>query len=69
MCLQEAIKSEFSVGDLSALSEGFSYDWVWTVAQGHSAGTLVGVRTDEITVVGKDNSEFFSSMKIRSKKD
>jgi exonuclease III len=69
MCLQETIKSEFSVGDLSALSEGFSYEWVWTAAQGHSGGTLVGVRTNEITVIGKDNGEFFSSMKIRSKKD
>jgi exonuclease III len=38
MCLRETFKSEFSVGELAALSEGFRYEWVWTAAQGHSGG-------------------------------
>jgi hypothetical protein len=50
------------------LSEGFNYEWIWTATQGHSEGTLVGVRTDNIIVVGKDIGEF-SSMKIISKED
>jgi exonuclease III len=61
ICLQETIKSEFSLGDLSALSEGFNYEWIWTAAQGHSGGTLVGVRTDNYIVMSKDSGEFFSS--------
>jgi exonuclease III len=48
ICLQETIKSDFSLGDLSALSEGFSYEWIWTASQGHSGGILVGVTTDNI---------------------
>jgi exonuclease III len=69
ICLQETIKSEFSLGDLSALSEGFNYEWIWTAAQGHSGGTLVGVRTDNCIVISKDGGEFFSSMKLISKQD
>jgi exonuclease III len=69
ICLQETIKREFSVGELATLSEGFRYEWVWTAAQGHSGGTLIGVKTDDITVIGKECGEFYSSMKIRSRKD
>jgi hypothetical protein len=50
------------------LSKGFNYEWIWTATQGHSGGTLVGVRTDNIIVVGKDIGEF-SSMKLISKED
>jgi exonuclease III len=57
------------VGELSALSEGSNYEWVWTAAQGHSGGTLMGVRTDDIVVVHKDCGEFFSSMKIVLRQD
>jgi hypothetical protein len=57
------------VGELATLSEGFRYEWVWTAAQGHSGGTLIGVKTDDITVIGKECGEFYSSMKIRSRKD
>jgi exonuclease III len=69
MCLQETIKSEFSVGELAALSEGFNYEWVWTAAQGHSGGTLIGVKIDEILVIDKDSGEFYSSMKVKSRMD
>jgi hypothetical protein len=51
------------------LSEGFSYEWIWTAAQGHSGGTLVGVRTDNCIVISKDSGDFFSSMEIISKQD
>jgi hypothetical protein len=54
VCLQETIKGDFTLGELAGLSEGGSFEWVWTAAQGHSGGTLIGVRTDDIIVVTKD---------------
>jgi exonuclease III len=51
------------------LCDGNIFEWVWTEAHGHSGGTLIGVRTDDITVIDKDKGEFFSSMSISSKQD
>jgi exonuclease III len=64
VCLQETIKGDFTLGDLAGLSEEGSFEWVWIAAQGHSGGTLIGVRTDDIIVLTKDKGEFFTSMKV-----
>jgi hypothetical protein len=69
LCLQETIKVGLSSGDLYSISEGGNFEWVWTVAQGHSGRTLIGVRTDDITVISKDKGELFTSMKISSRHD
>jgi exonuclease III len=69
ICLQEIIKAEFSSGGLYSISEGEIFEWAWTAAQGHSGGTLVGVWMDNITMIGKDKAEFFTSMKISSRHD
>jgi exonuclease III len=69
LCLQETIKANYTHGDLNEICEGFSFEWIWTEAIGHSGGTLIGVRTDEISVLSKDKGEFFSSMLICSKQD
>jgi hypothetical protein len=42
---------------------------VWTAAQGHSGGTLIGVRTDDIIVLTKDKGEYFTSMKVTGKQE
>jgi exonuclease III len=69
VCLQETIKEGFTQGELSGLSEGGSFEWVWTDAQGHSGGTLVGVRTDEIDILERDKGEFFTSMKVKGRQE
>jgi exonuclease III len=69
ICLQETIKVNFTQGELASLSEGRCFEWVWTAAQGHSGGTLLGVQTNDIAVVERDMGAFFTSMKIESRKD
>jgi exonuclease III len=69
ICLQETIKTDFTQGELLSLSEGRCFEWVWTAAQGHSGGTLLGIQTGDITVLEKGKGTFFTSMKIVSKKD
>jgi exonuclease III len=69
ICLQETIKADFTQGELASLSEGRCFEWVWTAAQGHSGGTLLGIQTNDITVVEKDMVAFFTSMNIVSRKD
>jgi hypothetical protein len=34
---------------------------VWTAAQGHSGGTLLGIQTGDITVVEKGMGTFFTN--------
>jgi exonuclease III len=69
ICLQETIKADFSTGELASISEGKKFEWVWTAAQGHFGGTLVGVKTNNITMISRDRGEFYSSMKITSRQD
>jgi hypothetical protein len=67
--LQETIKADFLPGELASISEGDNFEWVWSAAQGHSGGTLLGVKTDDVTIISKDRGEFYTSMKIRAKQD
>jgi exonuclease III len=69
ICLQETIKSDFSPWDLQSLSDGESFEWVWTAASGHSGGTLTGVKIASATVVAKDRGVFFSSLGLISSED
>jgi exonuclease III len=69
MCLQETIKADFSPSELTSISEGENFEWVWTAAQGHSGVTLMGAKTDNIAVINSDRREFYSSMKISSRQD
>jgi exonuclease III len=69
ICLQETIKADFSLWELDNLNEGDPFEWVWTAAQGHSGGTLMGVRTSDINILRKDKGEFFTSMKLVSNLD
>jgi exonuclease III len=69
VCLQETFKSDFSVGELSSLSEGSPFEWCWTAANGHSGGTLTGVNSFLANILQKECGEFFSSMKIETKAD
>lgn len=69
ICLQETIKSDFSLWELDNLNEGDPFEWVWTAAQGHSGGTLLGIRFNVIIVLGKDREEFFTSLKLMSRQD
>jgi hypothetical protein len=67
--LQETIKADFSLWELDNLNEGDPFEWVWTTTQGHSGGTLLGIRTSDISIPRKDKGEFFTSMKLVSKLD
>jgi exonuclease III len=69
ICLHETIKADYTSRELDDLGEGFNVEWIWTEAQGHSGGTLTGVRTDDITVLNKDKEEFYSSILVSSRQD
>jgi exonuclease III len=69
LCLQETVKADFLPGELASISDGDNFEWVWSAAQGHSGGTLLRVKIDDVTVIGKDIGEFFTSMKIVTKHD
>jgi hypothetical protein len=38
----EIIKADFSPRELASISDGDNFEWVWSAAQGHSGGTLLG---------------------------
>jgi hypothetical protein len=58
ICLQETIKTDFSVFELNSLSENEPFEWNWTGAVGHSSGTLIGVNLTEATIISKDIGVF-----------
>lgn len=47
---------------------GQDFSWVWTEAEGHSGGTLTGVKNGDTDVLGFDKGSF-SSIKARDRKD
>jgi hypothetical protein len=49
--------------------KGETFEWSWTVAMGHSRGTLTGVNLAGESVVGKDRGEFFSGLTMVSRED
>lgn len=69
ICLHETIKSDFSLWDLNSLSEGDSFEWSWTAANGHSGGTLTGINIAVAGVVAKDSGSFLSSLLVITKED
>jgi exonuclease III len=69
ICLQETNKSDFSLWDLNSLSEGDSFEWSWTAANGHSGGTLTGINIAVAGVVAKDSGSFLSSLLVITKED
>jgi hypothetical protein len=46
---------------------GLSYSWKWIAAQGHSGGTLTGVKQGDLDVEEIEEGKYFSSIKIRNK--
>lgn len=69
VCLQETIIKEFSAHVLSDLVNGQDFSWVWTEAEGHSGGTLTGVKNGDIELISTNKGAFFSSIKAKSRKD
>lgn len=69
ICLQETIKKDLPVWDRLSLSEGETFEWSSTTTSGHSGGTLTGVNLAGASIVGKDSSEFFSSVVVISRED
>lgn len=69
ICLQETIKKDFNIRELSELVGGISFSWNWTAADGHSRGTLIGVREFELEAIEMDTRKFFSSIIMENRKD
>jgi hypothetical protein len=69
ICLQETIKATFTYSQLRSYVSGLSYSWKWTAAQGHSGGTLTGVKQGDLDVEEIEKGKYFSSIKIRNKED
>lgn len=67
--LQETIKREFSDHLLKDLVNGQHFSWTWTEAEGHSGGTLTGVKEGDIEVISHDEESFFSSIQANRKDD
>jgi hypothetical protein len=58
-CLQETMKREFSIAEPRGLVGSSRFSWNWTASNGHSGGTLIGVRQGELDVVEMDEGRFF----------
>lgn len=69
VCLQETIKRDFSDHMLKDLVNGQDFSWVWTEAEGHSGGTLTGVRNGDLDVLAVDKGNFYSSIKVQDIKE
>jgi hypothetical protein len=61
------MKTEFSISKLRKLVDGQNFSWNWTASQGHSGGTLIGVKQGDLDAEEMDEEEFFSSIKIRNR--
>jgi exonuclease III len=66
VCLQETIKRDYTNQLLVDLVNGQDFSWIWTEAEGHSRGTLTGVKNDDIEVLSSDRGVFFSSIRAKS---
>jgi hypothetical protein len=67
--MQETMIKEFSVPELRKLVDGYNFSWNWSASQGHSGGTLIGVRQGDLDTEEIDEGNFFSSVKIRNRVD
>jgi hypothetical protein len=67
--MQETMIKEFSVPELRKLVDGYSFSWNWTASQGHSGGTLIGARQEDLDTEEMDEGKIFSSVKIRNRVD
>jgi hypothetical protein len=59
-CLHETMKREFSISELRCLVGDSIFSWNWTASNGHSGGTLIGVRQGDLDAVEMDEGIFFS---------
>jgi hypothetical protein len=67
-CLQETMKTHFSMTDLRNLVGGQSFSWNCISARGHSrgkGGALVGVRQGDLDAEEMGEVEHFSWVKKR----
>lgn len=69
ICLQETIKRDYTDHFLKDLVNGQDFSWVWTEAEGHSGGTLTGVKNGDTEVLGFDKGVFFSSIRAMSRQN
>jgi hypothetical protein len=60
---------DFSDHMLKDLVNGQDLSWVWTKAEGHSGGTLTGVRNGDLDVLAVDKGNFYSSIKVQDIKE
>lgn len=67
--MQETIKKEFSIKELREFVGDMPFSWNWTAAEGHSGGTLTGVKQGEMGAIEMDSGKFFSSIIIENKKE
>jgi hypothetical protein len=58
------MKREVSISELRSLVGNSNFYWNWTASNGHSGGTLIGVRQGDLDAVEMDEGIFFSSVKI-----
>jgi exonuclease III len=60
ICLQETMKTHFSLANLRNLVGGQRFSWNWTSARGHSGGTLIGVKQGDLDAKEMGEGEHFS---------
>jgi len=69
ICLQETIKRYFTIIELKNLVDGQAFSWNWTSANGHSGGTLIGVRQGDLDAIEMSCGNFFSKVVITNRDD
>jgi hypothetical protein len=64
---QETIKESFTQRELSEISGGSQFTWIWKSAKGHSGGILMGLKKDRYEVEETEVGEYYVSMVIRNR--
>jgi exonuclease III len=69
ICLRETMKEHFTIAELRELVSGQSFSWNWTTSNGHSGGTLSGVKQGDLDAIDMDDGRYFLSISVENKKD
>lgn len=57
--VQETVKKEFSISDLSFLNGQNNFDWTSLPPRGRSGGTLVGINNDSLTTISQEFGQYY----------
>lgn len=67
VALQETIKQDFEDWELKELADSQDFSWFWTPSKGHSAGMIMGVKTEVLEVEDSVFENYFMGILVRNR--